>query len=102
MHRPIAAAIRRLARRWTSPIAARATERGRLRQRRNRPECQRSAVSVGAVSDSSRGVSKNLDRGFRDVLVVVRSARLAKVLEYPKALFPGFDAPLRSDVSQVT
>src|SRR5689334_161973 len=52
-------------------------------------------MCVVAVGNSTGGVAKDFDRRLRHVFIVVRRARLAKILEHPRTLLTRFNAPLR-------
>lgn len=62
---------------------------------------QRGAVGVVPVRDAADRVAENLDRGFRDVFVVIGGTRLPQVLELPGFLAASFDIGLRPDASEV-
>ncbi len=68
----------------------------------DRFESERSAMGVVTIGDSSGGMTKYFDGRFRDVLIVVRRACLAKILEYPGLFFPGLDVRLRFDAGEAT
>src|SRR5439155_3509890 len=78
-------------------------EGGRLRECHDGLERQRRAVGVVAVGDAADGVPEDLHRRLGHVLVVVRRARLAEVLELPQFLRtrlgvgPGLDARQRTE-----
>lgn len=55
-------------------------ERGRLREGHDRLEGQRGAMGVVAIGNAADRMAEDLDRGLRDVLVIVRRTRLAKIL----------------------
>jgi hypothetical protein len=48
-------------------------------------------VGVVAIGDAPDGVAQDLDGRLGKVLVVVRRAGLAKVLEFPGVIHPGLD-----------
>ena len=45
-------------------------------------------MGVMPVRDSASGMAQDLDRGFGDVLVVVRRTRLAEVFQNPRLRTP--------------
>src|SRR3954468_16641566 len=59
-------------------------------------------MGVVTVRDPAGGVPKYLDGRFRHVLVVMRRAGLAKVLEHPGTLFACIDAGFGPDSSKMT
>ena len=56
-------------------------ERGRLRQRHDCLECQRRTMSIVSVCEPSNRMAKDFNCRFRNVLVIVSSARLSQILE---------------------
>jgi len=52
------------------------------------------------ICNSTGGMPQYLDGRLWHVLVMIGRARLAKVFEHPRALFPCVDAPLRTDAGQ--
>ena len=72
-------------------------KRRRLRLRHDRPEGQRRPVGFVAVGDPADRVPEDLHRRLRRVLVVVRRAGLAEVLELPRLLSASLDVQPRLD-----
>ena len=55
---------------------------------------------IVAIRDPADGMAEDLDRGFRDVLVVVCCACLPQVLQLPRLLLAGLDIQLRLDAGE--
>src|SRR5262249_60685250 len=75
-------------------------ERGRLREGHDRLERQRGAVGVVAVGDAPDRVAQNLYRRLGQLLIVVRRARLAKVLQLPGLVHARLDVRPRPDAGE--
>ena len=74
---------------------------GRLRKGHDRFERQRSTMGIVAISDSADGMAEDLDRRLGNVLVVVRRASLAEVLEHPRFVFVRLDICFGPDAGVV-
>lgn len=62
---------------------------GRLGKRHDRFEREWVAVSLVPIGQSTNGVTENLDRRFRHVLVVVIRTCLAKIFSAPEPVVTG-------------
>ena len=75
-------------------------ERRRLGKGHDRFERQRVPVGVVPIRDAADGMSQDLDRRFRHVLVVIGRRSFSKILQNPELLFTRFHILLWLDARQ--